>query len=75
MKEKAYKKEIIVTIVFIILYLLMGHTASLFVLFPGLQGGVHVGISHPLHYPGVDRLVRHDHCGHYCGFGLQQAGR
>jgi uncharacterized membrane protein len=48
MKEKAYKKEIIVTIVFIILYLLMGHTASLFVLFPGLQGGSMWGF--PIHY-------------------------
>jgi uncharacterized membrane protein len=48
MKEKAYKKEIVVTIVFIILYLLMGHTASLFVLFPGLQGGNMWGF--PLHY-------------------------
>jgi uncharacterized membrane protein len=48
MKEKAYKKEILVTIVFIILYLLMGHTASLFVLFPGLQGGTMWGF--PIHY-------------------------
>jgi len=48
MKEKAYKKEIIVTIVFIILYMLMGHTASLFVLFPGLQGGSMWGF--PIHY-------------------------
>lgn len=48
MKEKAYKKEILVTIVFIILYMLMGHTASLFVLFPGLQGGTMWGF--PIHY-------------------------
>jgi len=48
MKEKAYKKEILVTIVFIILYMLMGHTASLFVLFPGLQGGSMWGF--PVHY-------------------------
>ena len=48
MKEKAYKKEILVTIVFIILYMLMGHTASLFVLFPGLQGGSMWGF--PIHY-------------------------
>lgn len=48
MKEKAYKKEIIVTIVFIILYLLMGHTASIFVLFPGLQRGEMWGF--PIHY-------------------------
>ena len=48
MKEKVYKKEILVTIVFIILYMLMGHTASLFVLFPGLQGGSMWGF--PIHY-------------------------
>ena len=48
MKEKAYKKEILVTIVFIVLYMLMGHTASLFVLFPGLQGGSMWGF--PIHY-------------------------
>ncbi len=49
MKEKAYKKEILVTIVFIILYMLMGHTASLFVLFPGLQGGGSMW-GFPIHY-------------------------
>lgn len=48
MKEKAYKKEILLTIVFIILYMLMGHTASFFVLFPGLQGGSMWGF--PIHY-------------------------
>lgn len=48
MKAKAYKKEILLTIVFIILYFLMGHTASLFVLFPGLQGGSMWGF--PIHY-------------------------
>lgn len=48
MKEKAYKKEILVTITFVILYMLMGHTASLFVLFPGLQGGTMWGF--PSHY-------------------------
>jgi len=48
MKEKAYKKEILVTIVFVILYMLMGHTASLFVLFPGLKGGTMWGF--PVHY-------------------------
>lgn len=48
MKKKAYKKEILLTIVFIILYFLMGHTASLFVLFPGLQGGSMWGF--PIHY-------------------------
>jgi len=39
MKEKLYKKEIKLTIVFSILLLLAGHSASIFVLFPGLQNG------------------------------------
>ena len=37
MKEKLYKKEIFITIVFVVLFLLMGHSASIFVLFPSLQ--------------------------------------
>ncbi len=37
MKEKLYKKEAILTIVFSVLLLLMGHSASIFVLFPSLQ--------------------------------------
>ena len=39
MKEKLYKKEITLTVVFSVLLLLMGHSASIFVLFPGLQQG------------------------------------
>ena len=39
MKEKLYKKEITLTIVFSVLLLLVGHSASIFVLFPGLQQG------------------------------------
>lgn len=39
MKEKLYKKEITLTIVFSVLLLLAGHSASIFVLFPGLQQG------------------------------------
>lgn len=39
MKEKLYKKEITLTIVFSVLLLLMGHSASIFVLFPSLQQG------------------------------------
>jgi len=50
MKEKAYKKEIMLTIVFIILYMLMGHTASIFVLFPGLQSGPGAMWGFPIHY-------------------------
>jgi len=39
MKEKLYKKEITITIVFSVLLLLCGHSAAVFVLFPGLQTG------------------------------------
>jgi hypothetical protein len=39
MKEKLYKKEIRLTLVFSALLLLMGHSASIFVLFPSLQQG------------------------------------
>ncbi|HKJ99959.1 MAG TPA: hypothetical protein VJ959_13645 [Desulfotignum sp.] len=38
-KEKIYKKEIRITILFSVLLLLAGHSASIFVLFPGLQQG------------------------------------
>ena len=43
MKEKLYRKEIWLTIIFSILFLLMGHSASLFVLFPSLQTGTFWG--------------------------------
>lgn len=43
MKEKLYKKEIWLTIIFSVLLLLMGHSASFFVLFPGLQQGTFWG--------------------------------
>ena len=39
MKEKLYKKEIRLTIIFSVLLLLAGHSASIFVLFPSLQQG------------------------------------
>lgn len=39
MKEKIYKKEIRITILFSVLLLLAGHSASIFVLFPSLQQG------------------------------------
>ncbi len=39
MKEKLYKKEIRITLIFSVLLLLAGHSASIFVLFPGLQQG------------------------------------
>lgn len=43
MKEKLYKKEIWLTIIFSALLMLMGHSASFFVLFPGLQQGTFWG--------------------------------
>ena len=43
MKEKLYRKEIWLTIIFSILFLLMGHSASIFVLFPSLQSGTFWG--------------------------------
>lgn len=39
MKEKLYKKEIWLTVIFSVLLMLMGHSASLFVLLPGMQSG------------------------------------
>jgi hypothetical protein len=39
MKEKLYKKEIRITLIFSALLMLTGHSASIFVLFPGLQQG------------------------------------
>ncbi|MFO7642827.1 MAG: hypothetical protein R6W95_00450 [Desulfosarcina sp.] len=43
MKEKLYRKEIWLTVVFSGLLLLMGHSASIFVLFPSLQTGTFWG--------------------------------
>ncbi len=48
MKEKLYKKEITLTIVFSVLLLLAGHSASIFILFPGLQTGTLWGF--PIQY-------------------------
>lgn len=48
MKEKLYKKEITLTLVFSVLLLLAGHSASIFVLFPGLQQGTLWGF--PIQY-------------------------
>ena len=48
MKEKLYKKEITLTIVFSVLLLLAGHSASIFVLFPSLQQGTLWGF--PIQY-------------------------
>ena len=48
MKEQMYQKEILYTLGFSVLFLLLGHSASIFVLFPGLQGGWMWGF--PVHY-------------------------
>ncbi len=43
MREKLYKKEIALTIIFSVLLILVGHSATIFVLFPGLQTGTFLG--------------------------------
>jgi uncharacterized membrane protein len=48
MKEKLYQREIWITIIFSILLLLTGHFATVFVLFPGLKGGMMWGF--PIEY-------------------------
>jgi hypothetical protein len=48
MKEQLYKREVWITIVFTFLLLLFGHFASVFVLFPGLKGGMMWGF--PIEY-------------------------
>jgi hypothetical protein len=48
MKEKLYKKEIRITLIFTVLLMLTGHSASIFVLFPGLQQGTLWGF--PIQY-------------------------
>jgi hypothetical protein len=48
MKEKIYKKEIRITLIFTVLLMLTGHSASIFVLFPSLQQGTLWGF--PIQY-------------------------
>ena len=48
MKDKLYKKEILVTIVFSLILLVFGHFAQIFKIFPSLQGGSLWGF--PVHY-------------------------
>jgi len=48
MKDKLYKKEILVTIVFALILLVFGHFAQIFKIFPSLQGGSLWGF--PVHY-------------------------
>lgn len=43
-----YQKEIFLTVGFTLLFLVLGHFGSIFVLFPGLQGGWMGGF--PVHY-------------------------
>lgn len=47
-KKQLYKKETWITVIFVLLIMLMGHTATLFVVFPGWQGGNFWGF--PRHY-------------------------
>ena len=51
MKEKLYRKEIWITVIFSILLMLMGHSASIFVLFPGLQTGTLWGFPPSTSFP------------------------
>ena len=48
MNKGMYQKEILLTVGFTLLFLVLGHAASIFVLFPGLQGGWMWGF--PVHY-------------------------
>ncbi len=48
MKDKLYKKELFLTVLFFVILLVFGHFAQIFVLFPGLQGGIMWGF--PVHY-------------------------
>jgi hypothetical protein len=48
MKEKLYKKEIWITIIFSLLLMLAGHSATIFRLFPSMQQGTFWGF--PTHY-------------------------
>ena len=47
-KQELYKKEIRLTIIFSVLLILLGHSASIFVLFPSLQTGSFWGF--PIQY-------------------------
>lgn len=46
--NKLYKKELFLTVIFTILLLLTGHSASIFVAFPALQNGTLWGF--PIYY-------------------------
>jgi hypothetical protein len=48
MKDKLYKKELFITVLFFFILLIFGHFAQIFVLFPSLQAGTLWGF--PIHY-------------------------
>lgn len=48
MKEQLYKKELRITVLFVVILLIFGHFAQFFKLFPSLQGGSMWGF--PVHY-------------------------
>jgi hypothetical protein len=48
MKEKLYKKELSLTVMFVVILMIFGHFAQIFKLFPSLQGGSLWGF--PVHY-------------------------
>ncbi|MFW6081926.1 MAG: hypothetical protein ACOC7W_08425 [Desulfosalsimonas sp.] len=48
MKERLYKKELRITVLFVVVLMIFGHFAQVFKLFPSLQGGSMWGF--PVHY-------------------------
>ncbi len=48
MKERLYKKELRITVLFVVVLMIFGHFAQIFKLFPSLQGGSMWGF--PVHY-------------------------
>jgi uncharacterized membrane protein len=48
MKEQLYKKELRITVLFVVILMIFGHFAQIFKLFPSLQGGSMWGF--PVHY-------------------------
>lgn len=48
MKEKIYKKELSLTVMFVVILMIFGHFAQIFKLFPSLQDGSLWGF--PVHY-------------------------
>ncbi|MFO7860852.1 MAG: hypothetical protein R6U41_06490 [Desulfosalsimonas sp.] len=48
MKEQLYKKELRITVLFVVILMIFGHFAQIFKLFPSLQEGSMWGF--PVHY-------------------------